>query len=38
LCLQLGNAKVKETQSGGIEVHVDFTSFVNVQASAPQMT
>ncbi len=29
--LQLGNAKVKETQNGGLEVHVDFTSFVNVQ-------
>jgi replication factor A1 len=31
-CLQLGNAKVKEAQNGGVEVHVDFTSFVNVQA------
>jgi len=30
--LQLGNAKVKEKQNGGIEVHLDFTSFVNVQA------
>jgi replication factor A1 len=29
--LQLGNAKVKEKQNGGIEVHVDFTSFVNIQ-------
>jgi replication factor A1 len=37
-CLQLSNAKVKETQNGGIEVHVDFTSFVNVQAAAPQLT
>jgi len=37
-CLQLGNAKVKETQNGGIEVHVDFTSFVNVQAAATQLT
>ena len=37
-CLQLGNAKVKETQNGGIEVHVDFTSFVNVQAAALQLT
>ena len=37
-CLQLGNAKVKETQNGAIEVHVDFTSFVNVQAAAPQLT
>ena len=32
-CLQLGNAKVKENQNGGLEVHVDFTSFVNVQAA-----
>ncbi len=30
--LQLGNAKVKETQNGSLEVHVDFTSFVNVQS------
>jgi replication factor A1 len=30
--LQLGNAKVKENQNGGLEVHVDFTSFVNVQS------
>ncbi|MGA3289858.1 MAG: OB-fold nucleic acid binding domain-containing protein [Candidatus Bathyarchaeia archaeon] len=37
-CLQLGNAKVKETQNDAIEVHVDFTSFVNVQAAAPQLT
>jgi replication factor A1 len=37
-CLQLGNAKVKEAQNGGIEVHVDFTSFVNVQAAALQLT
>ena len=37
-CLQLGNAKVKETQNGTIEVHVDFTSFVNVQAAPPQLT
>ena len=37
-CLQLGNVKVKETQNGGIEVHVDFTSFVNVQAAAMQLT
>ena len=34
--LQLGNAKVKETQNGGLEVHVDFTSFLNIQASAMQ--
>jgi hypothetical protein len=33
--LQLGNAKVKENQNGGVEVHVDFTSFVNIQA--PEM-
>ena len=31
--LQLGNAKIKENKDGGIEVHVDFTSFVNVQPS-----
>ena len=37
-CLQLGNAKVKETQNGTIEVHVDFTSFISVQAVAPQLT
>jgi ssDNA-binding replication factor A large subunit len=37
-CLQLGNAKVKETQKGGIEVHVDFTSFVNVQVASPELT
>jgi ssDNA-binding replication factor A large subunit len=37
-CLQLGNVKVKETQNGAIEVHVDFTSFVNVQTAAPQLT
>ena len=37
-CLQLGNVKVKETQNGGIEVHVDFTSFVNVQAAPLQLT
>jgi ssDNA-binding replication factor A large subunit len=36
--LQLGNAKVKETQNGAIEIHVDFTSFVNVQVAAPQLT
>jgi replication factor A1 len=36
--LQLGNVKVKETQNGGIEVHVDFTSFVTVQAAEMQLT
>ncbi len=35
-CLQLGNAKVKETQNGSLEVHVDFTSFVNVQSADMQ--
>jgi replication factor A1 len=35
--LQLGNAKVKETQNGGMEIHVDFTSFVNVQAAALEL-
>src|SRR5208283_4965455 len=37
-CLQLGNVKVKETQNGALEVHVDFTSFVTVQAGALQLT
>jgi len=37
-CLQLGNVKVKETQNGAVEVHVDFTSFVNVQVAALQLT
>ena len=36
--LQLGNAKVKETQNGGLEVHVDFTSFVDIQAAALHFT
>ncbi len=36
--LQLGNVKVKEGQNGGIEVHVDFTSFVNIQAAAMKFT
>ncbi len=36
--LQLGNAKVKETQNGGLEVHVDFTSFVDIQAPPLQFT
>ena len=36
--LQLGNVKVKETQNGGFEVHVDFTSFVTVQAAPLQLT
>ena len=34
--MQVGNAKVKENQNGVIEVHVDFTSFVNVQAAEMQ--
>jgi len=37
-CLQLVNAKVKETQNGGLEVHVDSNTFVNVQAAALQLT
>ena len=37
-CLQLGNAKVKEKQNGGIEVHVDFTSFVNIQTAELKFT
>ncbi len=37
-CLQLGNAKVKETQNGSIEVYVDFTSFINIHVAAPQLT
>jgi replication factor A1 len=36
--LQLGNAKVKETQNGGLEVHVDFTSFVDIQTPPLQFT
>ena len=36
--LQLGNGKVKETQNGGIEVHVDFTSFLKVEAAEMQLT
>ena len=36
--LQLGNVKVKEGQNGGLEVHVDFTSFVNIQAAAMKFT
>jgi replication factor A1 len=36
--LQLGNAKVKETPNGGVEVHVDFTSFITVEAAAKQIT
>ncbi len=35
--VQLGNAKVKESQNGGIEVHVDFTSFVNCQVAAKEL-
>ncbi len=37
-CLQLVNAKVKETQNGGLEVHVDSNTYVNVQAAALQLT
>ncbi len=29
---------MKETLNGGIEVHVDFTSFITVQAAAKQIT
>jgi len=36
--LQLGNVKVKEGQNGGVEVHVDFTSFVNIQAVSMKFT
>jgi len=36
--LQLGNVKVKEGQNGGLEVHVDFTSFVNIQVAAMRLT
>lgn len=32
--LQLVNAKVKETQNGGLEAHVDSNTYVNVQAAA----
>ena len=36
--LQLVNAKVKETQNGGLEAHVDSNTYVNVQAAALQLT
>jgi ssDNA-binding replication factor A large subunit len=36
--LQLVNAKVKETQNGGLEVHVDSNTYVNVQAAALRLT
>jgi replication factor A1 len=36
--LQLVNAKVKETQNGSFEVHVDSNTYVNVQAAALQLT
>ncbi len=37
-CLQLVNAKVKETQNGGLEVHVDSNTYVNFQAAALRLT
>ncbi|MCX6643691.1 MAG: OB-fold nucleic acid binding domain-containing protein [Candidatus Bathyarchaeota archaeon] len=37
-CLQLVNAKVKETQNGGLEAHVDSNTYVNVQAVALRLT
>ncbi len=37
-CVSIVNGKVKQTESGGFEVHIDATSFVNVQPVALQMT
>jgi replication factor A1 len=36
--LLLVNAKVKEDQNGGLEVHVDFNTFIDVKAAAKQFT
>jgi replication factor A1 len=36
--LQLVNAKVKATSSGGFEVHVDASTYVDVSAEAAQLT
>jgi replication factor A1 len=38
VCLYLINGKVKEKESGGFEVHVDATSFVQVYPVTPQMS
>jgi replication factor A1 len=37
-CVSLINGKVKETESGGFEIHIDSTSFVQMQPVALQMT
>jgi replication factor A1 len=37
VCLYLINGKVKEKESGGFEVHVDTSSFVQIQSVMPQM-
>jgi replication factor A1 len=37
-CLLLVNARVKEGQNGGIEVHVDSNTFINVQAAKKKYT
>jgi ssDNA-binding replication factor A large subunit len=37
-CLYLINGKVKEKESGGFEVHVDSTSFVQIQPIIAQMS
>ena len=36
--LLLVNARVKESQNGGVEVHVDSNTFIDVQAAAAQFT
>ncbi len=36
--LLLVNARVKENQNGGVEVHVDSNTFIDVQAAAMQFT
>jgi replication factor A1 len=36
--LQLVNARVKEAQNGGLEVHVDSNTFVNMQPAALKLT
>ena len=36
--LQLLNAKLKETQNGTVEVHVDSNTYVNIQTIKPKLT
>ena len=33
-----GNARAEEAPNGGIEVHVDFTSYINIQPAEMQFT